>query len=76
MVKNLYAMQGTQVQSLRHADRLDKRMAPTLVFLCREVHGERSLVGCSPCGHKETDTNDWLTLSELTHHSSPKHKIL
>ena len=56
MVKNLSAMQGTQVQSLRHADPLDKRMAPTLVFLCGEFHGQRSLAGCSPCGHKETDT--------------------
>ena len=52
MVKNLSAMQGTQVQSLRHADPLEKTMAPTLVFLCGEFHGQRSLVGCSPCGQK------------------------
>ena len=76
MVKNLCAMQGTQVQSLRHADPLDKRMAPTLVFLCGEFHGQRSLAGCSPCGHKETDTTEWLTLSQFTQHSSPKYKIL
>ena len=76
MVKNLSAMQGTQVQSLCHADPLDKRMAPTLVFLCVELHGQRSLVGHSPCGHKETDTNEWLTLSQFTHHSSLKYKFL
>ena len=82
MVKNLSPMQGTQFQSLCHVDPLDKRMAPTLVFLwrrillCGEFHGQRSLVGCSPCGHKETDTNEWLTLSQFTHHSSPKYTIL
>ena len=76
MVKNLSAMQGTQVQSLCHADPLDKIMAPTLVFLCGELHGQRSLVGRSPCGHKETDTNEWLTLSQFTHHSSLKDKFL
>ena len=75
MVKNVSAIQGTQVQSLRHADPLDKRMAPTLVFLCGEFHGQSSLVGCSPCSHKETDTNERLMLSQFTHHSSPKYKF-
>ena len=28
---------------------------PTPVFLPGESHGERSLVGCSPCGRKELD---------------------
>ena len=29
---------------------------PTLVFLPGEFHGQRSLVGYSPWGHKESDT--------------------
>ena len=29
---------------------------PTPVFLPRESHGQRSLVGYSPWGHKESDT--------------------
>ena len=31
---------------------------PTPVFLPGESHGQRSLVGCSPCGHKESDTTE------------------
>ena len=45
MGKHLPAMQETQVQSLPHGDPLEKRMAPTLVFLCGEFHGQRSRVG-------------------------------
>ena len=31
---------------------------PTLVFLPGESHGQRSLVGYSPWGHKESDTTE------------------
>ena len=31
---------------------------PTPVFLPGKFHGQRSLVGCSPWGHKESDTNE------------------
>ena len=27
-------------------------------------HGQRSLTGCSPWGHKELDTNEWLSTQE------------
>ena len=36
---------------------------PTLVFLPGEFHGQRSLAGYSPWGHKELDTTEQLTLS-------------
>ena len=36
---------------------------PTPVFLPGESHGQRSLVGYSPWGHKESDTTEQLTLS-------------
>ena len=32
-----------------------RRWQPTPVFLPRESHGQRSLVGCSPWGHTESD---------------------
>ena len=33
---------------------------PTPVWLPGESHGQRSLVGYSPWGHKESDTSEWL----------------
>ena len=36
---------------------------PTLVFLPGEFHEQKSLVGYSPCGLKELDTTERLTLS-------------
>ena len=38
-------------------------MAPTLVFLPEESHGQRSLAGYSLWGHKALDTTELLTLS-------------
>ena len=42
---------------------------PTPVFLPRETHGQRSLVGYSPWGHKESDTTQRPSTST---HSSKK----
>ena len=36
---------------------------PTPVFFPEESHGQRSLVGCSPRGYKESDLTERLTLS-------------
>ena len=33
---------------------------PTPVLLPGKSHGRRSLVGCSPWGHKEVDMTEWL----------------
>ena len=56
IVKNLLAMQETRVQSLGQEDPLEKKMATnSSIFLPRKSHGQRSLVGHSPCGHKEWD---------------------
>jgi len=52
-VKNLPAMQETQVHSLGQEDSLEKGVATTPVFLPAEFHGRRSLVGYSPWGLKE-----------------------
>ena len=37
---------------------LEKSQAPTPVFLPGESHGQRSLVGYSPWGHKESDMTE------------------
>ena len=36
-----------------------RKWQPTPVFLPGESHGRRSLVGCSPWGHEESDTTEW-----------------
>ena len=38
----------------------EKAMAPTPVLLPGKSHGQRSLVGCSPWGRKESDTTEQL----------------
>ena len=48
MAKNLPVMQETRVRSLGKKDLLEKGWQPTLVFLPRESHGKRSLVGYTP----------------------------
>ena len=56
MVKSPPAMQETWVQSLSQEDPLEKEWHPASVLLPGEFHGQRSLVGYSPKGHKESDT--------------------
>ena len=41
-----------QIRSLGWEDPLEEGMATTPIFLPGESHGQRSLVGCSPQGHK------------------------
>ena len=40
-----------------------RKWQPTPVLLREEFHGQRSLAGYSPWGHKELDTTEGLTLS-------------
>ena len=60
-VKNLSAMQESQVQSLCQEDPLEKEMATHSIFLTGELHGQRSLVDCSPGDRKESDMTEQLT---------------
>ena len=63
MVKNLPAMWETQVQSLGWGDPLEKGMATPLQYSCLEKsHGQRSLMGNSPWGHRESDMIERLSL--------------
>ena len=59
IVKNLPAMQETQVGSLGWEDPLEKEWLSAPVFLPAEFHGERNLMGYTPWGHKDLDTTKW-----------------
>ena len=54
-VKRLPAMWETWVQSLGREDLLEKEMATHSSILPGAVHGQKSLVGYSPWGDKESD---------------------
>ena len=54
-VKNLPAIQETQemwVRSLGQEDTLEKETATNPVFLPEKSHGQRSLAGYRPMGHR------------------------
>ena len=53
-------MRETQVQSLGWEDPLEKEMATHSSTLAWKIHGQRSLLGYSPWGRKESDTAEWL----------------
>ena len=44
------------IGSLAQEDPWSKKQQPTPVFLPGKFHGQRSLAGCSPWGHKDLDT--------------------
>ena len=61
-------MQEIQGRSPGQEDPLEEGKATVSSILPGESHGERSLVGCSPWGHKESDTTvaTEQALKELT----------
>ena len=52
LVKNLPALQETQIQSLGWEDPLEKKWLLTPVFLPGESHRQRSVAGYNPWGRK------------------------
>ena len=66
MAKNPPAVQETQgdMGSISRSGRFPQRREwqPTPVFLPGESHGQRSLVGYSPWGLKESDTTEQLSI--------------
>ena len=62
MIKNLPAMQKTWVNpwvgNIAGGGHGNPLQYPSL----ENPHGQRSLAGCSPWGHKESDTTEQLTL--------------
>ena len=65
MVKDLLAVQETWFDPWVRKTPCRRKWQPTPVFLPRESHGQRSLAGYSPWGHKESDTAEKLILSNL-----------
>ena len=64
MEKNLPAVQETQVGKIPWR----REWLPIPVFLRGEFHRQRSLAGCSPWGHKKSDTTELLTLTHSLVH--------
>ena len=62
MVKNLPAMQDTQVQSLGREDPLEKGMATNSSILAWRISWMKSLASYSLWGHKEFDMTEQPTL--------------
>ena len=50
-----------------------RKWQPTLVFLPRKFHRQRSLAGYSPWGHKESDTTEQLSAYACTHTHTHTH---
>ena len=71
VIKNPFPVQ-VRVKRLRCFPRIRKvpwrsSWKPTVLFLPGESHGQRSLVGDSPWGHRELDTTmRWIQLSTST----------
>ena len=61
MVKNLPAVQETQVQSLDWEDPLEEEMATCSSILAWRIPWTEELVGYGPWGLKESDTTEQLT---------------
>ena len=58
---SLSAMQETRFKPWVRKTPWRREWLSTPVFLPGEFHGQRSLVGHSPWGHKESDTTEQLT---------------
>ena len=56
-----YWLYETRVWSLGQKIPWSRKWQPTLVFLLGKSHAQRSLVGYTPWGHKESDTTEQLS---------------
>ena len=65
VVKSLPAMQEIRIQFWVRKIPWQRKWQPTPVFLPGKSHGQRSLVGYSPWGHKESDTTKHTHISPL-----------
>ena len=56
----------TEVPSLGQKDPLEEGVVTHSVLLPGESHGQRSLAGYSPWGHKESDTTEPVSMSIIS----------
>ena len=68
MVKNLPTMQKPRFDPWVRKIPCRREWQPTPIFLPGDFHGQRSLVGCSPWGHKELDETEGLTHTRTNTH--------
>ena len=66
MVKIASAKQETQVQSWVRKIPWKRKWQPTSVFWPGKSHGQRSLVGYSPWGCKESDIAEQITAATVS----------
>ena len=64
-VKRLSTMRETRVRSLGWEDPWRRKWQSTPVLLPGKSHGQRSVVGYSPWGRKESDTTERLHVGSL-----------
>ena len=64
MVKNLCAVQETQIESLGQEDPLEKGMATHSCILAWRIPGTEKNGWLSLWGSKQCNTAEWLTLSQ------------
>ena len=69
-VKNLPALQETQVQSLGQEDSLEEGMATHSRIHAWRMSWTEEPGRSSPQGHKESDITEQLTLSQMSTHST------
>ena len=62
VAKNLPAMWKMRVQSLGWEDPLEEKWQSTPVFSPGKFHGQRTLAGYSPWGHKESGITEQLSI--------------
>ena len=61
MVKNLLQSRRSRLDPWVGKSPWRREWLPTPVFLPGEFHGQRSLVGYSPWGHRDLDTTEQLS---------------
>ena len=70
-VNNLPARQDSWVEKIPWR----RKWQPTPVFLPGEFHGQRSLAGCSPWGHKQSHMTEWLRHTQHLHYYSTSYHV-
>ena len=68
-------MQETRIRSLGQHDALEEEMATSSDIVAWKTHGQRSLAGYSPWGHKELNVTERMRahLPTHTHIHTPTH---
>ena len=71
-------LQSTGLQKTGHnwATKRRRQWHPTPVLLPGKSHGWRSLVGCSPWGHEESDMTEWLRFHALEREMATNSSVL